>query len=160
MCLVFTVLVPQGSWYVLAITIRKENSICSSPSFPRSSWVFLLLKFLVKASMKSQNRVAQVCQLFFCTTWKYFSSTILSSLSFSNTYSLKKPNPSAFGTVSATRFTASLKTATYNELILQLEKGCVILKETDMAGKERSELCTESTGILPTYLCLDFTELL
>lgn len=55
---------------------------------------------------------------------------------------------------------AVLKTATYNELILQLEKGCVTLKETDTAGMKTTELCTESTGVLHTYLGLNFTRVL
>lgn len=50
-----------------------------------------------------------------------------------------------------------MKIETCNELTLQLEKGCVTLKETDTAEMETTELCTESTGILTTYLGLNFT---
>jgi len=53
-----------------------------------------------------------------------------------------------------------LKTATYNELVLQLEEGRVTLKETDTVGMETTEFCIESTGILPKYLDLNFTRFL
>lgn len=97
--------------------------------------------------MKSQNRVAHVCQLVFALheNISQVQSSLLSPLQ----------TLTAFGT--ATRSTASFENCNLDELILQLEKGCVILKETDTAGKETTELCTESTGILPAYFCLDFT---
>lgn len=47
------------------------------------------------------------------------------------------------------KFQPFLKIATYNELILQLEKGCVTLKEADTAGMETMNYAPKTLGFFP-----------